>query len=163
MVEDAVRDGERIGELLSSEVHGHERGALGDLSVADADRDAEATPDGTFAYAVEFEPSVPPGGTGPSAGRGTVGRRVAEAYLHPDRLRVEFLAGREAAVEAAEAEGLNARRVVDGGDPGAEERAGTADARPRVAVTVDSGAAVKPALRVVRAVAESIREEIGEP
>ena len=74
MVEEELTDGERIARLLSSEVHGHERGALGRLSVVDAADDVDPTEAGTFAYAV-------------ADGE----RRLAEVYAHPDRAHVEFL------------------------------------------------------------------------
>lgn len=54
MVEDRITDGTRIGQLLASELTGRESGPLADVSVVDADPDVEPTPDGAFAYAVEF-------------------------------------------------------------------------------------------------------------
>ena len=54
MVGKELTDGERIARLLSSEVHGHERGALGRLAVVDATADVEPTEAGVFAYAVEI-------------------------------------------------------------------------------------------------------------
>lgn len=83
MVEDRIRDGRRVAQLLASEVRGREDGPLGPLAVTDV-REAEGTPDGEFAYAVERD-----------------GERVAEVYVHVERARVEFRAGQEAAVEAA--------------------------------------------------------------
>ena len=136
MVRDELTDGERIGRLLSSEVHGHDRGALGELSVVDAAEDVEPTEAGAFAYAVAL------GGDGD-------GRRLAEVYVHPDRAHAEFRAGVETAVEAAEREGLRVR-------PKAVEP-------PRTLVFVESGAEVKDALRVVRAVAGDVLEDRGEP
>lgn len=160
MVDDELRDGPRIAQLLSSEIHGHERGALGDLSVVDADRDAEPSADGTFAYAVEFEATAHADGTDSAAGategeRGA-GRRVAEVYLHPARIRVEVSERPETAWESIDAEGLRAGASVADGARGDDEEGA-------VSVFVENGAAVKPALRVVRAVAEALREELGEP
>lgn len=54
MVEDRVTDGKRIAQLLSSELSGRDRGTLGDLSVVDADPDAEPSVDGTEAYGIGF-------------------------------------------------------------------------------------------------------------
>ncbi|WP_254840744.1 hypothetical protein [Natronomonas marina] len=128
MVDEELGDGERIARLLSSEVHGHERGVLGRLSVVDARDDVEQTEAGTFAYAVEIED----------------GRRLAEAYVHPDRAHIEFLVGVQRAADAGHGEGLRVRPK--------------AVAPPRTLVFVENGAEVKPALRVVRAVAEALEE-----
>lgn len=124
MVVDRITDGKRIGQLLASEIHGHERGGLGDLNIADADRDVDPTEAGAFAFAIE------------SSG----GERIAEAYVHPDRLRVEFSNAVETAAEAGTQAGLRVR-------PKAVEP-------PRTLVFVESGAEVKAMLRVVRAVAD---------
>ncbi|WP_178917905.1 hypothetical protein [Natronomonas gomsonensis] len=132
MVEDETTDGTRIAQLLSSEIHGHERGSLGLLSVVDADPDVDPEEFGAFAYGVAFETD-------------DESRRIAEVYVHPDRARVEFLAGVETAAEAADREGLRVRpKAVD---------------PPRTLVFVESGAEVKRALRVVRTVADQLREE----
>ena len=130
MVGEELTDGERIARLLSSEVHGHERGALGRLAVVDATADVEPTEAGVFAYAVADDEY-----------------RIAEVYVHPDRAHVEFRAAVGAAAEAGQRAGLRVR-------PKAVEP-------PRTLVFVESGAEVKPALRVVRAVGEAV-EESGE-
>lgn len=156
MVDDRVRDGSRIGELLSSEVHGHERGVMGRLSVVDADTDATPSTGGTFAYALEYATPPPAGGS----------RVVATAHLHPEHLRLDIAAATETAVEAAEREDLP---TTDPGDVGPENGEWDGDAgrgedggREVVAVAIESGAAVKPALRVVRAVTEALDDEVGE-
>jgi hypothetical protein len=135
MVEDELTDGKRIGQLLSSEIHGYERGALGRLSVVDADTDVEPTEAGAFAYAIEYE-----GGEGAEDDDGDP-LRIAEVYVHPDRAHVEFRVGVETAAEKGNREGLRIRpKAVD---------------PPRTLVFVENGAEVKAALRVVRAVAET--------
>lgn len=91
MVEDRVRDGTRIAQLLASELRGQEGGAFGDLTIT-AVRDVEGTVDGAFAYAVA---------------RG--GERLAEVYVHEDRARVEFLGGVDAAATAGREAGLRVR------------------------------------------------------
>jgi hypothetical protein len=126
MVEDRLADGERIARLLSSEIHGHERGALGRLAVVDAAETLEPSEAGAFAYAV----------------RAADERRVAEVAVHPDRCHVEFRAAVETAAAAGHREGLRVR-------PKATEP-------PRTLVFVESGAEVKAALRVVRAVGETL-------
>ena len=127
MIEEELTDGERIARLLSSEVHGHERGSLGRLSVVDAADDVEPTAAGAFAYAVADDE-----------------RRLAEVYTHPDRAHVEFLTAARAAAEAGQRAGLRVRpKAVD---------------PPRTLAFVESGAEVKPALRIVRAVGEALEE-----
>ena len=122
MTRDELTDGTRIGQLLASEIHGHERGVVGELAVVDADTEVEPTADGAFAYGL--------------VDNATDGDRLAAAYVHPDRLRVEF----ETALSAAKQAGLRAR-------PKATEP-------PRTIVFVENGAEVKSALGVVRAVVE---------
>lgn len=149
MVEDETRGGRRIAELLSSEIHGHERGPLGRVSVADADPDVEPSAFGTFAYAIDLETgagSVRDHGDDADTGE-TATERFAEAHVHPDRVHLEFRAGQESAVEAGGAAGLRVR-------PKAVEP-------PRTLVFVENGAEVKPALRVVRAVAAEVLDDAG--
>lgn len=152
MVSDEVTDGTRIGRLFSSEVHGHERGALGRLRIVDADPDAEATEGGALAFAVAVDDGDGDGSTNIDDGDGNddaaaSGKRIAEAYVHPDRLRVEFLRGARTAAEAGRAAGLRTR-------PKAVEP-------PRTLVFVERAADAKAALRVVRDVAEAVLEDGG--
>ncbi len=126
MVEGTITDGRRIAELLSSEIHGHERGPLGRLTVVDADRDAEPAEFGSFSYGVDVD-----------------GERLADVYIHPDRVRVEFRGRVETATREADGAGLRARpKAVD---------------PPRTLVFVESGADVKPALAVFEAAAASVQ------
>jgi hypothetical protein len=122
MVEDRITDGHRIGQLLASEVTGRESGVLGDMAVVDADPDADPTDDGTFAYRIALADDP-----------------VAEAYVHPDRLRVELLTGVERGAAAAERVDLRVR-------PKAVEP-------PRTLVFVENGAEVKSTVDVLVAVA----------
>lgn len=135
MIRDELNDGKRIGQLLASEIHGHERGTLGRVDVVDADRDVEPTAEGAFAYGIEITD-----GNGESI-------RLAAVYVHPDRLRLEIEIEVGMAFERASGARLRAR-------PKETEP-------PRTLVFVESGAEVKDALRVVRAVAEE-RLEAGE-
>jgi hypothetical protein len=148
VVSDEVTDGTRIGRLFSSEVHGHERGALGRLRIVDADPDAEAIEGGALAFAVAVDGD---GSTNVDDGDGNdaaaSGKRIAEAYVHPDRLRVEFLRGARPAAETGRAAGLRTR-------PKAVEP-------PRTLVFVERAADAKAALRVVRDVAEAVLEDGG--
>lgn len=52
MVKDRIANGRRIGQLLASELTGLQRGPLSEVSVVNADRDVDPTPDGAFAYRV---------------------------------------------------------------------------------------------------------------
>ncbi|MFC6717437.1 hypothetical protein ACFQGT_04880 [Natrialbaceae archaeon GCM10025810] len=133
MVEDRITDGRRIAELLASEVDGREDGHLGDLEIADPDRDVEPTPDGARAYAVSF-----------SAEPDRTGDRLARAFVHPERVRLEFDRGVDATVEAAGDVGLRVRPK--------------ATTPPKTLVFVESGAEVKRATDVIQAACGSCNE-----
>lgn len=92
MADERLRDGRRIAQLLASEIAGHEDPPLGRLAVANADRDAEASPHGTFAYEVSRD-----------------GEPVGEVFVHDDRARLELWTRLDAAREAAETAGLRTR------------------------------------------------------
>ncbi|CAI48956.1 uncharacterized protein NP_1730A [Natronomonas pharaonis DSM 2160] len=92
MVHNEIGRGERIAELLSSEVHGHDRGALGALSVTDAAEEVEPTADGALAFRIAAADEV-----------------LADVYVQPDRARVEFVAATEAAAATADKEALRVR------------------------------------------------------
>lgn len=124
MVVDRITDGRRIGQLLASEIRGHERGPIGRLAVLDV-RDVEGNAYGELAFGV-----------------GTGGRRVADVYVHDDRVRVEFREAADAAVDAGRKAGLQTR-------PKAVHP-------PRTVVFVEDGVAVKRALPVFRSVVEAL-------
>ncbi len=128
MVDDRVTDGRRIAQLLAAEVRGHERGPLAALSVADV-ADIAGSVDGERAYRL-VRPTAD--------GEATVGA----AYVHPERVRLVVRARPERAAAAAEDAGLGVRPA--GGDA------------PRTLVFVESGAAVKRATDVLRAVLEGL-------
>lgn len=172
MVDDEITDGRRIAELLASELTGRRDGELAALSVVDADRDVEPTVGGARAYDVERRPPSPEdgsdggeggsddgehgsddtedgsgnGGDGPDGGEGETDDgesvRLARAFVHPDRLHLEFGAGREAAADAARDAGLRVR-----------PKAATP---PRTLVFVERGAAVKRATDVLSAASRSV-------
>ena len=135
MVEDRLADGTRIAQLVASEVTGHEA-SLSDLSVVDADPDVEPSTDGALAYRVVRESDA-----------GEESEAFAEVYVHPDRARVEFLAGREAAARTADAEGLRVRPK--------------AVRPPRTLVFVEDGAEAKRATGAFEAAARATREGSG--
>ncbi|WP_193309305.1 hypothetical protein [Halorubrum halophilum] len=137
MVADKLTSGVRIGQLLASEIAGNE-GRLRAFSLSDADPEVEPTPDGAFAYDVVRD-----------------GALVAEAYVQPDRLRLEFVADRDATDEP-DAPALVAAAADDAGlrvRPKAVHP-------PRTLVFVEDGAQVKRALSVFEALVES--EKNGE-
>jgi len=122
MVDSTLADGVRVAQLLASDLVGHE-GRLAAVSVTDADPDVEPTADGSRAYAVRV-------GDAP----------LATAFVHPERVRLDFRRAHEAVVDAASEVGLRVRpKAVD---------------PPRTVVFVADGAEVKRALSVFeRAVA----------
>ena len=127
MVEDRLTDGVRIAQLLASEVTG-DRGRLRALDVTDADPDVEPTPDGALAYglASERDPAT----------------RLADVYVHPDRVRIEVRVAPDAAADAATAAGLRVRPK--------------AVRPPRTLVFVESGAQVKRALPTLETLLEHV-------
>ncbi|OYR48390.1 hypothetical protein [Halorubrum sp. Ea8] len=149
MVADRLTDGVRIGQLLASEVSGNE-GRLRDLALADADPDVEPTTDGALAYRIVRE--------GEAGGDG-VGREVAEVYVHPDRVRVEFVGGdadRETdAVDSSDAPDIPGLAAAAADEAGLRVRP-KAVRPPRTLVFVEDGAQVKRALPVLAAVVDAI-------
>lgn len=119
MVDERLTDGVRIAQLLASEVTG-DHGRLRALDVKDADPDIDPTPDGAFAYALVAD-----------------GERLAEAYVQPDRLRLEFRVGPDVVADAATKAGLRVRPK--------------AVRPPRTLVFVESGAQVKRARQALEA------------
>ena len=92
MVEDRVTDGRRIAELLSSELHGREDGALSRVAVTGPVEDVEPTADGALAYRVEVD-----------------GTPLATVNVHPDRVHLAFEAGQAHAADSAADAGLRVR------------------------------------------------------
>lgn len=124
MVEDRVTDGTRIAQLLASELTGRTDGPLGPLAVENADPDVEPSVEGARAFDVSRD-----------------GESFAVVFVQPDRIRVEFTAGIEAAAEGASQADLPVRpKAVD---------------PPRTLVFVESGAAVKRAIEVFGAAADA--------
>lgn len=122
MVTRELDDGVRIAQLLASDLVGHADG-LAAVTVTDADPEVEPTTDGARAYRVR-----------------AADRPLATVFVHPDRARIEFEAGQDAALDAAREAGLRVRpKLVD---------------PPRTVVFVENGAEVKRALGVVEAVVE---------
>lgn len=73
MVDERITDGERIAQLLASELSGLAVGSLADVTVTDANPDASPAPSGTLAYALAIE-----------------GERAGEVYMYPHRVRIEL-------------------------------------------------------------------------
>lgn len=151
MVRDRVTDGTRIAKLLASEVHGRASGPLGRLAVVDADRDVDPTEFGAFAYGVALA-GRPDRDDGPGEAGGDdadrTDRRLADAYVHPGRVHLEFREAVDAAVDAGTSAGLRTR-------PKAVEP-------PRALVFVESGAEVKRATDVLAAAVDSLAPASGD-
>lgn len=130
MVQDRLRDGKRIAQLLASEVEG-DVGRLASLSVVDADPGVEPTTDGAFAFALDRAL-----GNGADADSET--ERVAEVYVQPDRARVEFVVAPDVAAAAASDADLRVRPK--------------AVRPPRTLVFLEDGADAKRVLPVFEAV-----------
>jgi hypothetical protein len=133
MVEERLTDGVRIAQLLASEVEGGV-GVLDACRVTDADRDVDPTPDGALAYRIRTDDS------GSDIGDTSVTDTdlVAEVFVQPDRVRVEFVASPDRAADAADREGLRVRPK--------------AVRPPRTLVFLPDGASVKRLLPVFDAV-----------
>lgn len=154
MTGERVTDGVRIAELLSSELHGRTDGVLAHVAVTDAIRDVEPTADGVRAYDVVWSSSplvaeperdvavleVDAGDAGDADGE-----FFASVYVQPDRARVEFAAGVDVAVDAADGTRLRVRPK--------------ATTPPRTLAFVESGAAVKDAANVASAVVDALLED----
>jgi len=147
MVADRLTDGVRIGQLLASEVSGNE-GRLRALSIADADPDVEPTADGALAYrivrAAEGDASE------------ADGRVVAEAYVQPDRVRIEFVGADGAETpESADTDDVPTVTAAAADEAGLRVRP-KAVRPPRTLVFVEDGAQVKRALPVLEAAVDAI-------
>ncbi|WP_277553514.1 hypothetical protein [Halobaculum limi] len=135
MVADETTDGVRLAQLLASELTG-DGDYLAHVSVTDADPDVEPTADGALAYRVRVDDSEDNENSGHST--------LAEAFVHPDRVRVEFARAPSVAVDAAREAGLRVRPK--------------AVTPPRTLVFVEDGAQVKRVLPVFRAVVDADSE-----
>lgn len=147
MVQDRVTDGFRVAELLASEVDGRQRGPLGPLAVANADRSVTGTPGGERAYDVRFlegdrdprrEPTPDDAGT-----------LVAELLVHETGASLAVVTGADAAADAAAEAGLSVARADDAAvavDDG-------------VVVTLEYGAQAKRAADVLAAMSAAIDAE----
>lgn len=98
MVERRLSDGHRIAELLASEL-AVDVGPLRHLTVVDAVSDADPSVDGRFAFGVQRFADPGQGG----------GELVAETFLQPDRVYVEFRVSPHRVAEIARDQGLRVR------------------------------------------------------
>lgn len=73
MVEKRITDGKRIAQLLASELTGLDVHPLDEIEVVDADPDAEASPDGTLGYRVNYRETT-----------------VASVVLYPERAELRL-------------------------------------------------------------------------
>jgi len=89
MVEDRITNGKRIAQLLSSELSGRDRGTLGNVSVVDADADADVSAEGTEAYGIGYQ-----------------NERIGTVRLFPDAATVSVNRQVDTITEAARDSGL---------------------------------------------------------
>ena len=137
MVEDRVTDGKRIAELLASELTGLATGPLDRIAVVDADRDAEPSEAGSFAYGVSLDDE-----------------RLGDVYVHAAYARVDL-------VGASAGTALNEPGADDGPGEGDGVMVGTTDdGHPRL--VVEYGAAVKRVVDALVDVANELDEAGGE-
>jgi hypothetical protein len=169
VIDDRIRDGERIAELLASELTGLETGPLADVAVVDADPGATPSPDGTRAYAVAHRderigvvtiyPSracvrLQPGSLEDLLQAGSLDDTVLEDLLQagsPDDT------GREGPLDDVLRErspGDHSRAEPPGEDaqtdPGATHESSVPAARGALVLPVESGAGVKRAIDTLR-------------
>jgi hypothetical protein len=145
MVDDRLRDGKRIAELLASELDG-----LGDdlthVAITDADSSVTPTPDGAHAYRVTLrgeDDDTTRDGDEPAQRAGD--RDLAVVFVQPDRARVEFLVTPDVAADAGRQGELRVRPK--------------AVRPPRTLVFVEDGAEVKRAVTVFEAVVAGLTAE----
>jgi len=123
-----ITDGERIAELLASEIDGRERGPLGRVALVDVREGVDPGPDGTFAYGIAVDESG-----GPED-------RLADVSLHDERARLDVRRGLSALPPADDR--LRVRPK--------------ATRPPGAVVFVESGAAVKPAVDLIAALVRAV-------
>jgi len=146
MVQDRLRDGTRIAQLVASELTGN-RGELEAVVVVDANPDVEPTADGALAYRValvEDPAAITVDDRGQTALDETAEadpRTVASVFVQPERARVEFALAPDIAAETAQEAELRTR-------PKAVEP-------PRTLVFVEDGAEAKHVIPVFAAVVEA--------
>jgi len=145
MVQDRLRDGTRIAQLVASELTGDRR-SLARVAVVDADPDVEPTADGAFAYRVVrvADPAAITVGDrgGTSVDEGADRTTLAEVFVQPDRARVEFVAAPDAAAESAADAALRVRpKAVD---------------PPRTLVFVEDGAEAKRVVEAFTSAADAV-------
>ncbi|TQQ80925.1 hypothetical protein EGH24_07145 [Halonotius terrestris] len=151
MVQDRLRDGKRIAQLLASELTG-DHATLAHVVVADADPDVEPTDDGAVAYRVVHvadddalatdDRGRPTLAADPASEADAETTEIATVYVQPARARVEFAVAPDRAAEAAGDTELRVR-------PKAVEP-------PRTLVFIESGVDAKRVLPVFEAVFEEL-------
>lgn len=147
MVQDRLRDGTRIAQLVASELTG-DRNVLQQVVVVDAEPDVEPTDDGALAYRVGLVSKAEAVDVG-DRGQTTVDETVeadqtilGSVFVQPERARIEFTTAPETAAEAAQAADLRTR-------PQAVEP-------PQTLVFVEDGAEAKHVMAVFKSVVAAV-------
>lgn len=153
MVQDRLRDGTRIAQLVASELTG-DRNTLQQVVVVDANPNVEPTEDGALAYRVALvsEPEAVDVG---ERGQTTVDETVeadqtmlASVFVQPERARIEFTTAPETAAKVAQSVDLRTRpKAVD---------------PPQTLVFVEDGAEAKRVLTVCKSVVTAVDETDAE-
>ncbi|MEA1931829.1 MAG: hypothetical protein U9O06_09810 [Euryarchaeota archaeon] len=150
MVQDRLRDGTRIAQLVASELTG-DREALAQVVVADADPDVEPTADGALAYRVAYVADSDAIAVG-DRGQTTIDESVdterttlAEVFVQPERARVEFVVAPDVAADAT------TEAAVNDDETGLRVRP-KAVKPPRTLVFVEDGADAKRVIAVFKEV-----------
>lgn len=118
MVGNQVTDGTRIAELLASELDGRTDGWFDRVTITNVSPDAEPSIDGTDAYDIVLDATT-----------------VGTAYLHPERVRLEFTDRLSEFIRAAHEAGVPVQKK--------------SSSPPRVVILLGNGAAVKHVLDVM--------------
>lgn len=131
MTDERVTGGRRIAELLASEVTARTDGPLSHLDLVDVHSEVEESETGAFAYAITLNDDDET-------------TRLAEVFVYPDRVRLEFYAGVDSVSAVGEKANLRVR-------PKAVEP-------PRVLVFIEDGGEIKRALDVISAAIAATRK-----
>lgn len=83
MVEEEIKDGERIADLLASELEGFEEPPFDLIGLLDGSNDTAGRTDGDMAFSVDYRDE-----------------RLCEVLIHPDRIVLEFRMAQASIAEA---------------------------------------------------------------
>lgn len=128
MVEDRVTDGERIAQLLASELTGLDVAPLDAVSVIDADSDVSPSSDGPVAYRIQYREEP-----------------VGEVRIYPDHARLRL-------TDPTDGNSSDIRERLDESEcsAGLTSIEGESPSKSGIFVRIPSGVAVKSAVDLIR-------------